>query len=392
MEIAIYYGNESHYVDITGAAIINWYNRKTRELHIPSSEGARLRMLDSKITAPSGPNHIKVVKGTVVLPVMVAAKVPLNDPVKVWYGAASHYVDVTKEAYEAWRRTADQDHSNSYYVLDIPAGDDVRCRTLGKGDPAPGLFKEIRVVPVLAGAPNTIVAGGDAILLPVNVDFATIGEKIITYLHTTLRLVGGSMIDEYPEQVMVAKYLRPDATVLELGSNIGRNTLIISSILDDPSRLVTVECDPATAKQLRVNGDVNEFDFKICNAALSKRRLVQKGWDTISLENDDPVPEGYTEVKTVSYQFIKDQYGMKFDTLVADVEGALAGILADMPEILDDISTLIVENDYKDVMIKHAVDKVLLNKGFKVVHRELGPSWLIQHCHDFFYEVWSKQA
>ena len=59
------------------------------------------------------------------------------------------------------------------------------------------------------------------------------------------------MNEEYPEQVMSVLFFEPDDKVLELGSNIGRNTLVISSLLKDSSNLVTLETD--SVKELEYN-------------------------------------------------------------------------------------------------------------------------------------------
>ena len=37
----------------------------------------------------------------------------------------------------------------------------------------------------------------------------------------------GQIRDEYPEQLLITKYLTPDSKVLELGANYGRSTLTI---------------------------------------------------------------------------------------------------------------------------------------------------------------------
>jgi hypothetical protein len=52
-------------------------------------------------------------------------------------------------------------------------------------------------------------------------------------LHYKLKIKYGNLNDELPEQKMTLRYLKGDAKVLEIGGNIGRNSLIIASILDN---------------------------------------------------------------------------------------------------------------------------------------------------------------
>lgn len=47
-------------------------------------------------------------------------------------------------------------------------------------------------------------------------------------IHSKLNLILGNLLEEYPEQLMTAMYLKKNAKVLELGANIGRNTCVIN--------------------------------------------------------------------------------------------------------------------------------------------------------------------
>lgn len=79
---------------------------------------------------------------------------------------------------------------------------------------------------------------------------------------------------------MVVRYLTGDEKVLEIGGNIGRNSLIIASILKNNDNFVTLECDVNIAKQLTENRNLNNFKFHIEQTALSNRKLIQQGWET----------------------------------------------------------------------------------------------------------------
>jgi hypothetical protein len=95
---------------------------------------------------------------------------------------------------------------------------------------------------------------------------------------------------------MAVRYLTGKESVLEIGGNIGRNSLVIASILNN-SNFVTLECDTNIAAQLVENRDLNNFNFHIESSALSKRRLIQKGWDT--MVSDDLI-DGWQFVNTIT--------------------------------------------------------------------------------------------
>jgi FkbM family methyltransferase len=211
-------------------------------------------------------------------------------------------------------------------------------------------------------------------------------------IHSQLRLTHGTFNEEFPEQLMVTRYLTGNEKVLELGGNIGRNSLIISWILsqNNNTSLVVVESDTAISKMLEENRALNDASFQIENAALSKRKLVQRGWNTII---SDVAIDGYKPVNTITLQELNMKYNIPFDTLIIDCEGAFYYILKDMPEILNNIKLIITENDYKDIEHKNYIDNILKLNGFYVEYSEKGSQEAFDlkfPCYLNFYEVWKR--
>ncbi len=203
-------------------------------------------------------------------------------------------------------------------------------------------------------------------------------------IHSKLHLVHGSLAEEYPEQLMAAMYVSKRAKVLELGGNVGRNSCVIASILKKSENLVVVESSLESAKLLEENRDANGLRFQIEASAISKVALVQNGWKTIPSNIDLP---GYTRVKTISFNKLNKKYGIKFDTLVVDCEGALYGILKDEPEMLKNIHTIIIENDFDDIAHMEYVQNLFKENGLKLVYNQAGG---FGPCYDYFYQVWKK--
>jgi hypothetical protein len=145
-----------------------------------------------------------------------------------------------------------------------------------------------------------------------------------------------------------------------------------------------MECNVNTVKQLTENRDNNSMKFNIEPSALSKRPLVQKGWETYV---SDVVDAGYTKVNTITFNELQAKYNIEFDTLVADCEGALYYIFMDMPEILQKINMIIMENDYHNIDHKISVDNALTANGFEKAYSESG-GW--GPCQNRFFEVWRK--
>ena len=296
---------------------------------------------------------------------------------KILYGTSEKNIDVTQICYK---------YLNIENKISIPLGDEQRSNYFS--DPVYGTLKKIFII----DDNNKITEYDDKTSIFINLQnnhelnniVNNVDNKIMN-IHRNLIIKYGSFYEELPEQKMAVRYLAGDEKVLEIGGNIGRNSLVIAYILgNNMNNFVTLECDEDICNQLRENRDLNNMPFHIENSALSKRNLIQKGWDTIVSEE---VLVGYKKVNTITYEEFKMKYNINFDTLVLDCEGAFYYILQDMPEILHNIKLIIMENDYKDITHKQYIDNILIKNKFYVDYREAG-GW--GPCYNCFFEVWKR--
>jgi FkbM family methyltransferase len=271
-------------------------------------------------------------------------------------------------------------------IITIPSGDNTRAGFFS--DP---LFGTVKKIYILNGSTLTEYDANQTIKINIvdntihSISNLEIDTKLST-IQSKLHLNYGSFEHELPEQKMVTRYLTGKEKVLEIGGNIGRNSLIIASILEDSSNLVVLESDTNIANQLRENRELNNFQFKIENSALSKRKLIQKGWNTIV---SDTVLEGYQPVNTITMTELSSKYKIEFDTLVLDCEGAFYYILMDMPEIINNVNLIVMENDYWELSHKIYIDAVLTKNNFYRDYVE-GEGW--GPCVNYFFEVWKRDT
>jgi FkbM family methyltransferase len=295
---------------------------------------------------------------------------------QIHYGIPGNLTDITTKVYALT--------SDSQGEIHIPSSDNKRAELFG--DPIYGTSKSIFITDrdITTEFDNTvnIIVNRYTGLVKINESPSTKLAKI----HSKLQLRYGSFHEEYPEQLMVARFLTGTEKVLEIGGNIGRNSLVIASILNQTGNtsMVTLESDPEIAGQLTENRDLNGLKFQIEPSALSKNRLIQRGWDTLE---SNVLKPGYKWVSTITLAELYAKYGVQFDTLVLDCEGAFYYILRDMPEILEPVNLVIMENDYTDINHKEAVDAVLVKAGFRSIYQEAG-GW--GPCKPRFFEVFRK--
>ena len=267
-------------------------------------------------------------------------------------------------------------------IITIPNCDFERAAIFG--DHLPGTEKKIFVI-IQKNDEYKTYEYGPSQKISINVSELTIHSidvNKINTIHNSLQIKHGKFADELPEQILSANYLTGNEKVLEIGSNVGRNSLVIASIVKD---FVTLETDANVAAQLAENRDLNHFTFHIENSALSKRKLIQSGWET---KPSNILESGFSWVNTITLDQLNAKYKIEFDTLILDCEGAFYYILMDMPEILKNINLIIVENDYHDISHKHYVDSMLKKHNFYVQYQEAG-GWGC--CYNMFYEVWKKR-
>ena len=218
-----------------------------------------------------------------------------------------------------------------------------------------------------------------------------LSEKLAN-LHSKLKIDFGTWLDELPEQELILAHIPPTATVLEIGSFIGRSTCILASVLDDDCRLVSLESNPSFARRLLHNRNQNNFNFHGVNTALSSKPMVQVARRTYFWDPDNPPSEVHRRIPTMTWPQLKDMFpDLIFDHLVIDCEGAFLPIVKEWPSILDGIVMIIFENDFETDEESEEMCKIFMDAGFSQIKsvnsiaKNVRPSRKID-----FHQVWTK--
>jgi FkbM family methyltransferase len=207
------------------------------------------------------------------------------------------------------------------------------------------------------------------------------------YLCSQLKIIGGNFQQELPEQLMSIKFIEPNDIVLEIGGNIGRNSLVIASLLNNSANLLVMESNPKYCKTLIKNKTINNLNFHIENSALSEYKMLQRGWNTIIYKGEDVTDYGknFFWINIINYSELINKYNLDFNTLVLDCEGAFYYILKSFPQIIKNINKIIIENDFKDKNHKRYVHNTLIKNDFLIIYKETNGNKV------GFYKVWKKK-
>jgi len=296
---------------------------------------------------------------------------------QIFYGIAANKIDVTDVCFQKLKRG---------YIITIP--DSEHLRAFYFTDPVYRILKKIFILS------NDVLTEYDHnLIIKIDVSSNSISTinivEQISKIHSGLKIQYGTFALEITEQKFAVTYLTGNEKVLEIGGNIGRNSLVIATILSkkNNNNFLVLESDFDIASQLIDNRDLNNFTFHVECSALSKRKLIQQGWDTIP---SDVLLPGYNWVNTIDLENLKNKYNIEFDTLVLDCEGAFYYILMDMPEILENINLILVENDYKEVSQKNYVDEVLKKNNFYLDYSEYCEAAWWSIFQNEFFSVWKK--
>ena len=309
---------------------------------------------------------------------------------KIYYGIYENYKDVT---YKAFIRC----YKNGNLMI---SDNDVKRSSIF-GDPLYGIEKNILINDTKTGneyiydifSKINIKINDNIDIIKMKTDhldqiknISLPPEKKLDIIHQLIFIDFGNLYDEYEEQLMSVMFLDENATVLELGGNLGRNSCVIATLLNDNRRLVTLECSEEISKKLIHNRDINNLNFNVEVSALSKVSLSFRKKDSRTIVSDEII-EGYNKVNTITFDELKEKYKLNFDTLVVDCEGGLYQILVDEPNLLENIKLVIIENDFLDIEHKRFVDSMFDKYGLKLVYNRSG-GW--GPCSDCFYQVFKK--
>lgn len=159
---------------------------------------------------------------------------------------------------------------------------------------------------------------------------------------TTRKGRGSFMLGTYEaaERELATKYLRPDSTVLELGACIGVVSCTVNKLLKNREKQVCIEANENLIPTLTRNRDQNSCKFAIVHGAISRKPIC---FDAMPQMECGRIAESGCPVSALEIEQLEVKYGLRFDTLIADIEGSESALLRENIQFFERLNLLIIE-------------------------------------------------
>ena len=133
---------------------------------------------------------------------------------------------------------------------------------------------------------------------------------------------------EADEAKLINQYIKPEATVLDLGACLGITSCLTNKRLANRKKHVTLEPNIYLIKSLANIRDENKCEFEIENSLLSYQatdELIDFYTDPAHVMNGSLTKNHNRtmsqKVKQITIGQLEDKYNLNFDTLICDIEG-----------------------------------------------------------------------
>lgn len=171
---------------------------------------------------------------------------------------------------------------------------------------------------------------------------------------------------EYPEQILLGKYLRKNDNVLQLGGNIGASCIYVDKIINSGNVNICVEPNPKVIDILKINKRLNNSNFEIIYGIISDKqnlKLSNKGeHEDKNFWGSKVVDDGEINITSYSLKQIKDIN--KVNVLFADCEGCLEKFIDEYEYFLKQLRLIIYEADQSHMCDYKKIEYILKKNNF----------------------------
>lgn len=184
---------------------------------------------------------------------------------------------------------------------------------------------------------------------------------------------------ELEERELLRRFLPADQPVVELGGGLGVVSCLANRQLSTPERHVVVEAIPSLAHLVEQNRDLNGCRFQVINAALAY------GFPTVTFSIHDNFVGSRLDadfgtsvsVPSITVAQIVDQAAFDRFSLICDIEGAEADLVAHELGLITDRAVFVLVEIHPTILGEDGANRVVeefTRAGFRLAER-VGSNW-----------------
>jgi hypothetical protein len=172
---------------------------------------------------------------------------------------------------------------------------------------------------------------------------------------------------ETTEQWIAETYISQDAVVLELGGRYGVVSSKINQRLNVKTNHLVVEPDSEIFNVMSKNLIKKGCGCKVFNGVISKQSQFFQKAGLSSRTRCEPCSSESYLVPNKSLQEIIDEFGLQFDTLVADCEGCLEHFFTENIDYIHKFKMITFEEDYGNECNYDKIKQILKDNNFECI-------------------------
>ena len=174
---------------------------------------------------------------------------------------------------------------------------------------------------------------------------------------------------EYPEQLILKKYIKKTDNVLQLGGNLGASCICVDKITNKDSVNICVEPNFKVIDTLKKNKSTNKCEFEILYGVISEDKNLKLSEEDQNKDGDlcgsKIIDDGTIDVTSYS---LKDVSNIdRINVLFADCEGCLESFFDEYEWFLKQLRLVIYEKDQLHICNYEKIEKLLEKHGFYLV-------------------------
>ena len=197
-------------------------------------------------------------------------------------------------------------------------------------------------------------------------------KKRLDSIYNDLSLTINNYKEDFPEELMICKYLIGNEKILQIIKNFNNSSLVIGYILNKNKNNNFVV----------LTSELDNTSFLLYNKS-NLNIYIENG----TLISNNKQINQINKIKLIDYNTICNKYNITFDTLIADFEDTLYNILYNIPEILQNINLLIMKNKYTEQNNKIYIDNILKAYNFIYEYKEIIND---TYGNNIYFEIYAK--